>query len=90
VVAPGMCSDGTAWIPAIMADGRMVPVCPYRDLVDERGTLRPAVARAAGIGAVGQETSLARETAPVWGTILAMAVVFIPVAGYLLWKEAQG
>ena len=94
MLAPGMCPDGSAWIPAVSADGRMVPVCPYRDLVDRRGVLKPQIARAAGIGsygaALGEQASLARETFPVWGTFLAIALVVIPAAGYVLWKEAQG
>lgn len=33
--------------------------------------------------------SLARETAPVWGTLLLIAVVIIPAVGWVLYKEKQ-
>jgi hypothetical protein len=92
VIAPGMCADGSAWIPAEGTDGRLVPIC-REHLVNERGWLRQDLAHALGLrtrGLGAEETSLVRETLPVWGTFAAMFLVVVPLAAWVLWKEAYG
>lgn len=44
--------------------------------------------RAAGAG-LGEETSLWRQTLPVWGTLLVVGVVLVPLIAWQMMKERE-
>ena len=38
---------------------------------------------------LGQNESLVRQTAPVWGTLALLAVLVVPAVAWLLYREKQ-
>ena len=42
-----------------------------------------------GGAGLGQDSSLARQTFPVWGTLLAVGVVLVPLIAWQMMKERQ-